>query len=161
MTVLRTPDERFENLPDFPFEPNYLQIQDPDFGALRIHFLDEGPADGAVVLCMHGEPTWSYLYRKMIPLFVEAGFRVIAPDLVGFGRSDKLPEREDYTYARHVAWMTSLLEGLDLLNVTCSARTGVASLVCGWLQKTRSGLLPFHCLIPVCPPAIRRCQRPS
>ena len=118
MTVLRTPDERFAKLPGFPFQPNYFEQDDPDFGALRIHYLDEGPRDGPVVLCLHGEPTWCYLYRKMIPVFTAAGCRVIAPDLVGFGRSDKLSERSDYSYARHVAWMAALLSALDLQDIT-------------------------------------------
>ena len=111
MTVLRTPDERFEKLSGFPFEPRYLEIVDADLGRLRIHYVDEGPAHGPVVVCLHGEPTWSYLYRKMIPLFAAAGYRVLAPDLVGFGRSDKPSERSDYSYAKQVA---SLYNGLDL-----------------------------------------------
>lgn len=118
MTVLRTPDERFNNLPDFPFSPHYVEVEDADLGALRIHYVDEGPDDAPVVFCLHGEPTWSFLYRKMIPHFVAAGFRVIAPDLVGFGRSDKPAKREDYTYARHVRWMRQLIEALDLRNMT-------------------------------------------
>lgn len=118
MTILRTPDERFENLPDFPFEPNYVEVNDESLGALRIHYLDEGPKEAPVILCLHGEPTWSFLYRKMIPVFVEAGFRVVAPDLIGFGRSDKPSERSDYTYARHVRWMKEFIESLDLRGIT-------------------------------------------
>lgn len=118
MSILRTPDDRFENLPDFPFEPHYVEIKDEDFGGLRIHYLDEGPRDGKIILCLHGEPTWCFLYRKMIPEFTSAGFRVIAPDLVGFGRSDKLSDRNDYSYARHVAWMKAFIEVLDLSGVT-------------------------------------------
>jgi haloalkane dehalogenase len=118
MTVLRTPDERFENLPDFPFEPRHLEIVDADLGRLRIHYVDEGPAHGPVVLCLHGEPTWSFLYRKMIPLFAAAGYRVLAPDLVGFGRSDKSSERSDYTYAKHVRWMSDWLVAMGLCDVT-------------------------------------------
>ena len=98
MTVLRTPDDRFEGLPGFSFEPHYLEIQDSDLGPLRVHYLDGGPANGPVVLCLHGEPTWCYLYRKMIPVFAAAGCRVLAPDLIGFGRSDKPSERTDYTH---------------------------------------------------------------
>mgnify|MGYP001074955726 CR=1 FL=1 len=89
MEYKRTPDERFENLKDYPFEPHYLTIDDTEGGELRVHYLDEGPANGPVVLLMHGQPVWSYLYRYMIPLLLEAGFRVVAPDLIGFGRSDK------------------------------------------------------------------------
>jgi haloalkane dehalogenase len=118
MKTLRTPDERFEELRDYPFAPNYLSVADTEGGTLRIHYLDEGPADGDVVLLMHGQPAWSYLYRHMIPPLVDAGFRVIAPDLVGFGRSDKPARVEDYTYARHVAWMSDWLEQLDLTDIT-------------------------------------------
>lgn len=118
MPILRTADSCFENLAGFDFEPGYREIDDADFGPLRIHYLDEGPADGRVILCLHGEPTWCYLYRKMIPVFVEAGFRVLAPDLVGFGRSDKLPEREDYTYARHVRWMKDWLASIEAKDIT-------------------------------------------
>ena len=118
MKVKRTPDERFENLVDYPFKPHYLQVADGEGGELRIHYLDEGSPDGDVVLLMHGQPAWSYLYRHMIPPLVEAGFRVIAPDLVGFGRSDKPTRIEDYTYARHVAWMSEWLTKLDLRDIT-------------------------------------------
>jgi len=118
MKILRTPDERFENLPDYPFSPNYLTVDDTEGGEIRIHYVDEGPADGPVVLLLHGQPVWSYLYRFMIPLLVDKGFRVIAPDLVGFGRSDKPTQIEDYTYARHVAWMSDWLTQMDLKDVT-------------------------------------------
>ncbi|MBD2841885.1 haloalkane dehalogenase [Erythrobacter rubeus] len=116
--VLRTPEDRFEALPDYPFAPNYIDIDDPDLGPIRQHYLDEGPQDGPLVLLMHGEPSWSYLYRSMIPPLVEAGFRVIAPDLIGFGKSDKPARKSDYSYARHVEWMLSFLEQLDLDNIT-------------------------------------------
>ncbi len=119
MQILRTPDERFENLPGYPFAPHYADVNDGDGGSLRVHYVDEGPAHAAPVLLMHGEPSWSYLYRHMIPLLVAAGHRVIAPDLVGFGRSDKPTETGDYTYARHVAWMRELLfDHLDLHEIT-------------------------------------------
>jgi haloalkane dehalogenase len=118
MSVLRTPDDRFENLSGFSFQPHYLEIRDPDLGPLRIHYLDEGPVGGPLVLCLHGEPTWCYLYRKMIPVLVAAGCRVLAPDLVGFGRSDKPSERKDYTYARHVQWMTDWLGATGARDVT-------------------------------------------
>ncbi len=113
MRILRTPEERFDHLPDYPFEPHYA-----DIGELRMHYVDEGPADGAVVLLLHGEPSWSYLYRHMIPPLSRAGFRVVAPDLVGFGKSDKPADRRDYTYAGHVAWMTGFLQSLDLDGIT-------------------------------------------
>jgi len=119
MKALRTPDERFADLPGYPFAPNYVEIDDLDGGTLRVHYLDEGPADAAPVLLMHGEPSWSYLYRTMIPPLVAAGHRVIAPDLVGFGRSDKPTEMADYTYARHVGWMAQVVLGhLDVRHAT-------------------------------------------
>lgn len=118
MKFQRTPDDHFDNLLDYPFPPNYLNVDDTEGGELRIHYLDEGPRDGAVVLLLHGQPVWSYLYRFMIPLLVDKGFRVIAPDLIGFGRSDKPIEREDYTYARHVTWMSDFLSQMDLNDVT-------------------------------------------
>ncbi|MBW2091608.1 MAG: haloalkane dehalogenase [Deltaproteobacteria bacterium] len=119
MKVLRTPDERFENLPDYPFKPHYVEVPDGEGGTLRIHYVDEGPADAAeTLLLMHGEPSWSFLYRKMIPLFVEAGHRAVAPDLVGFGKSDKPASRDDYTYNRHVDWMRAWLDSVGLSNIT-------------------------------------------
>jgi haloalkane dehalogenase len=118
MTVLRTPDDCFKNLSGFSFQPHYAETEDEDLGLLRIHFLDEGPADGPVVLCLHGEPTWCYLYRKMIPVFTDAGCRVLVPDLVGFGRSDKPARRTDYTYRRHVKWMAGWISSLGLRNIT-------------------------------------------
>ena len=118
MDFLRTPDARFDNLPDYDFAPNYISVDDTEGGQLRVHYLDEGPSDAAPVLLMHGEPSWSYLYRKMVPILVAAGHRVIAPDLIGFGRSDKPAQRSDYTYQRHVDWMQSMLVQLDLNNIT-------------------------------------------
>jgi haloalkane dehalogenase len=118
MEFLRTPDERFENLPGFPWAPHYLMVDDCEGGLLRMHYLDEGPRDAQVVLLMHGEPSWCYLYRKMIPILRAAGYRVIAPDLIGFGRSDKPSKRTDYTYQRHVDWVRALLLQLDLTGIT-------------------------------------------
>ena len=111
MEALRTPDERFERLPGYTFEPHYADVD-----GLRMHYVDEG--GGPVVLLLHGEPTWSYLYRKMIPVLVDAGLRAVAPDLVGFGRSDKPTPRNEYTYERHVAWMKGLLDAIELNDVT-------------------------------------------
>lgn len=113
MDVLRTPDECFANLPDFPFAPHYVEVDD-----LRMHYLDEGPADAAVVLLLHGEPSWSYLYRWMIPVLVDAGLRAVAIDLVGFGRSDKPTRREDYTYQAHVDWTWAAIETIGLTGIT-------------------------------------------
>ncbi len=116
MEFVRTPDARFENLADYPYAPNYVEVDDADGGLLRMHYVDEG--EGEIVLCMHGQPSWSYLYRKMIPVMVKAGYRVIAPDLVGFGKSDKPTARASYTYANHVHWMKGFLEALDLSGLT-------------------------------------------
>ncbi len=113
MKLLRTPDERFENLPDFSYEPHYFEVDE-----IRIHYVDEGPKDAEVMLLMHGEPSWSFLYRHMIPILVKAGFRTVAPDLVGFGRSDKPTKQEDHTYAKHVNWITRLVKSLDLKRIT-------------------------------------------
>ena len=119
MEALRTPEERFADLPDYPFEPNYAEIRDGEGGTLRVHYLDEGPADAAPVLLVHGEPSWSYLYRHMVPILVNAGHRVVVPDLVGFGRSDKPTRQTDYSYARHVAWLSELVfDHLDLRDAT-------------------------------------------
>lgn len=118
MQYKRTPDDRFRDLADYPFAPHYLSVDDTEGGALRIHYLDEGSPAGEVVLLLHGQPAWSYLYRFMIPPLVDAGFRVLAPDFVGFGRSDKPTRAEDYSYARHVDWMSQWLTQLGLDGVT-------------------------------------------
>lgn len=109
----RTPDEAFTNLPEFPFEPNYIE-----WDGLRTHYLDEGPRDGPVALLLHGEPTWSYLYRKMIPPLVAAGYRCIAPDHIGFGRSDKITDDAWYVIDRHVERLRGFIERLDLTEMT-------------------------------------------
>ncbi len=113
MEILRTADDRFASLPGFPYAPNYAEL-----GDVRMHYLDEGPRDGAIVLCLHGEPSWSYLYRKMIPGLVAGGLRVIAPDLVGFGRSDKPVSRDVYTYQQHVDWMAAFIDKLGIRDLT-------------------------------------------
>lgn len=119
MQTVRTPDDRFADLPGYSFAPHYVDIDDGDGGTLRVHHLDEGPSDAPPILLMHGEPSWSFLYRHMVPVLVEAGHRVVAPDLVGFGRSDKPTEQSDYTYARHVEWMRqALFDRLDLRDIT-------------------------------------------
>ncbi len=115
MKLLRTPDERFADLPGYPFAPHYVEIT----GGIRVHYLDEGPTTAAPVLLLHGEPSWSYLYRKMIPVLVAAGHRCVVPDLVGFGRSDKPSEQDDYSYQRHVDWMSEVVfDKLDLKGIT-------------------------------------------
>jgi haloalkane dehalogenase len=113
METLRTPDDRFANLPGYPFAPHYVEV-----GGLRVHYVDEGPRAAAPVLMLHGEPSWSYLYRKMIPILTATGHRAVAPDLVGFGRSDKPVRRANYTYQRHVDWMRGVIETLDLRTIT-------------------------------------------
>jgi haloalkane dehalogenase len=123
MQILRTPDDRFADLPDFPWDPRYVEVAaDPDDGGagrLRVAYVEAGPADGPVVLCLHGEPTWSFLYRKVMRVLADAGCRAIAVDLVGFGRSDKPAAVEDYTYARHVEWIrAAVFDGLGLRDVT-------------------------------------------
>ena len=121
MEVLRTPDERFADLPAFPYPPRYVEVADGDGdgGTLRLAYVEDGPADGATVLLLHGEPSWSFLYRRMIPVLTEAGLRVVAPDLVGFGRSDKPAEVADHSYARHVEWIRGLaFDALGLRGVT-------------------------------------------
>ena len=118
MQVLRTPDSRFEDLPGYSFAPNYTNVPDGESGELRIHHVDEGPSNAKTVLCMHGQPTWSYLYRHMIPIIADAGLRVVAPDLVGFGRSDKPSQREDFSYQRQVDWLTAWLVTNDIHDAT-------------------------------------------
>ena len=139
--ALRTPDDRFAHLPGYAFAPNYPELPDPDAGTLRMHYVDAGPADSAPILCLHGQPTWSYLYRKMIPLFAAAGHRVVAPDFIGFGRSDKPLRRDDYTYARHVEWLKSFLATLDLRDITlvCQDWGGLIGLRAAAEQPHRFG----------------------
>jgi len=115
--VLRTPDERFQDLPDFPFAPHYVDVAAPGGPPLRMAYVDEGPREASPVLLMHGEPSWSYLYRHIIPR-LSGKHRVLAPDLIGFGRSDKPTEKEDYSYEKHVAWMSDWLVKLDLKDIT-------------------------------------------
>jgi haloalkane dehalogenase len=130
MATVRTPDSRFEGLPDWPYAPTYTEIDGGSPGNLRIAHVDAGPADGPVVLLMHGEPSWGFLYRKMIPVLVAAGYRCIAPDLVGFGRSDKPVDQADYTYERHVDWMTRWLvaNGLTDIRLFCQDWGGLIGL---------------------------------
>ncbi|HKK02935.1 MAG TPA: haloalkane dehalogenase [Gammaproteobacteria bacterium] len=117
MDIYRTPDECFAGLPDFPFEPHYTEVE-----GLRVHHVEAGPAGAAPVLLLHGEPTWSFLYRKMIPIIAAGGYRAIAPDLVGFGRSDKPTRIEDYSFARHVGWMADWIRRQDLRDITLVAQ---------------------------------------
>ena len=113
MNALRTPDERFANLPGYGFAPHYAEVD-----GMRMHYIDEGPREGQVVLMLHGEPSWCYLYRRMVPIVTAAGLRAVAPDLIGFGRSDKPSSQDDYSYQAHVDWTTALVEKLDLKGIT-------------------------------------------
>jgi haloalkane dehalogenase len=113
MKILRTPEKRFENLTDYPFKPHYIEVD-----GIRIHYVDEGPSDANPVLLMHGEPSWSYLYRKIIPILAKNGYRVVAPDLVGFGKSDKPSKKSDYSYRKHVSWIDQWLKKIDLHKIT-------------------------------------------
>ncbi len=116
--ILRTPDDHFAALPGYPFEPHYVDVPRGDGATLRMHFVDEGPRGGEVVLLLHGEPSWSYLYRTMIPVLVGARLRAVAIDLVGFGRSDKPASRDDYTYQAHVDWTWAAVEAIGLHDMT-------------------------------------------
>ena len=119
METFRTPDDRFADLPDLPWEPRYAEVPDGDGGTLRMAYVEAGPADGPVALLLHGEPTWSYLYRHVMRVLAEAGIRAVAVDLVGFGRSDKPLRPEDHSFARHVEWVRALvLDHLGLRDVT-------------------------------------------
>jgi len=122
MTVLKTDTSQFPPLPDYPFAENYFSISDPDFGELRMHYVDEGPRDAPVVLMLHGEPSWSFAWRKVITEVANAGYRAVAPDHIGFGKSDKLENREDYSYSKHKDWMEALVIGLNLKNITLACQ---------------------------------------
>jgi haloalkane dehalogenase len=118
VAVLRTPDTRFDGLTDFPFTPHYIEIDDPELGVLRVHYLDEGPADGHVIVMLHGQATWSYSFRDMIPILTAAGYRVIAPDQIGFGRTDKPSDWKAHTFQRHVRWLDATLKALNIQDAT-------------------------------------------
>jgi len=152
MDALRTPEDRFTDLPGYPFEPHHVEIPDSEGGTLRVHHLDEGDPDAPVVLLLHGEPSWSYLYRRMIPVLVDAGLRAVAPDLVGFGRSDKPAKRTDYTYARHVSWLSShVFDALDLRDITlvCQDWGGLVGLRLVTAQPDRfAGVVAANTFLP-------------
>lgn len=153
--VLRTPDDRFAGLPGYAFAPHYHTLNDARFGALRMHYVDEGPRDAPVVLMLHGEPTWAYLYRKLIVPVAAAGFRVVAPDHIGFGRSDKLARREDYSYQAFVDWLTQWLEALDLRRITlvCQDWGGPIGLrVLSAMPERFDAVLAANTLLPTCEP---------
>ena len=137
--ILRTPDAAFAGLTDYPFEPHYATVPAADGAPLRLHYVDEGPRTAAPVLLLHGEPTWSYLYRHFIPPLAAYGHRVLAPDLIGFGKSDKPVARDAYSYENHVGWLLSWLEGLDLTDITlfCQDWGGLLGLrlVSAWPER--------------------------
>ncbi|MCP4089593.1 MAG: alpha/beta fold hydrolase [Gammaproteobacteria bacterium] len=118
MQILRTPEEQFSNLPDYNFEPHYLKVPDDRYGALRMHYLDEGDSNAPVILLTPTQGSWVYIYRKLIPLLTAAGFRTLAPDYIGFGRSDKLPHTEDYSFHRHIGWLKSFLNQMNVQDAT-------------------------------------------
>jgi haloalkane dehalogenase len=155
--ILRTPEERFEKLPGFPFAPHYTQVTGPTGESIRVHYVDEGPRDAAPVLLLHGEPTWSFLYRKVIPVLVAAGHRAIAPDLVGFGRSDKLADRTAYTVDRHIEWLHELVRALDLRDVTlvCQDWGGPVGLGVLAAEPERfARVLATNTILPTCEPEL-------
>lgn len=147
--VLRTPDEQFTDLPEFPFEPHYLGLA----GDIRMHYVDEGPRDAPVVLMLHGEPTWSFVYRKLIAPVAAAGYRAVAPDHVGFGRSDKLAARGDYSYQRYVDWMSAFVErlGLERITLVCQDWGGPIGLrVLAQMPQRFDAVLAANTLLPNC-----------
>ena len=122
MEILRTPEECFNNLEDYNFNENYITITIADNLSARMHYVDVNSDSDETILLLHGEPTWSYLYRKMIPILEKSGKRIIAPDLIGFGKSDKIKEKEEYTYERHVVWTSEIISQLGLKNITLFAQ---------------------------------------
>ena len=148
MNILSTPGDRFENLPDYPFAPHYLTVAE----GVNMHYVDEGPNNGQVVLLLHGEPSWSFLYRTMIPVLAEAGYRVIAPDLIGFGKSDKPTERSDYTYLRHVDWTKALVTGLDLngIHLFCQDWGGLIGLrIAAEMEERFASIVAANTFLPI------------
>lgn len=152
MEALRTPDSCFASLPDYDFAPHYLESL-PGYDGLRVHYLDEGPRDAAeTFLCLHGQPTWSFLYRKMIPVFAAAGHRVIAPDLLGFGRSDKPVDEAVYSFTFHRNLLIALIERLDLQRITlvCQDWGGILGLTIPPAMPDRfARLLVMNTTIPL------------
>lgn len=149
--VYRTPHVRFADLPDYPFKPNFVEIEDGENELLRMHYVDDGPREGPVALLMHGEPTWSYLYRNVIPRLTSAGVRSIAPDMIGFGKSDKLTNRSAYSFDRFIAWMSAFVRELDLTSVVlmCQDWGGPVGLnVLAEMPERFSGVVVSNTLLP-------------
>jgi haloalkane dehalogenase len=150
MNVLRTDEDRFDGLDGFPFDPRYAELKIADACPVRMHYVDEGPRNAPPILLVHGLPTWSYLFREMIEIFVSAGSRAVAPDLIGFGRSDKPSERTDYTLERHIEWLRELVLELDLSAVTllCHDWGGPVGLGAFALEPDRfSRIMPFNTML--------------
>lgn len=157
IAVLRTPDERFAALPGYDFDPGYHTVEIRRMPPLRMHFVDAGPADGPVVLLLHGQPTWSYLYRHVIGVLTGAGLRVIAPDHIGFGRSDKLAEPTAYTFERHVEWLRALVTGLGLRDVTLVAQDWGGPIGLSVLAREPdrfAGVVATNTILHTCDPAL-------
>lgn len=155
--VVRTPDDCFAHLPGYAFAPSHHTVEIRRMPPLRMHFVDAGPADGPVVLVLHGQPTWSYLYRHVIEVLVDAGLRVIAPDHIGFGRSDKLTERTDYTFERHVEWLRALVVGLGLRDITLVAQDWGGPIGLSVLARETdrfAGVVATNTILHTCDPAL-------
>ena len=150
MEFIRTPDDRFKNLLDYPFKPNYVDVDDTEGGKLRMHFVDEGPKDGQTVVMIHGNPTWSYMWRKLIPVLVSNGYRAVAIDHIGAGRSDKPTKMGDYTIARHEAWVKQALLKRSVLKTRtlfCMIGAELSGFAPSLIIRTRS--VPSSCRIRV------------
>lgn len=154
-TVLRTPEARFHQLPDFPWEPRYLVVQDARLGPLRMHYIDEGPQDAPVVLLLHGEPSWCYLYRHVMRGLLDRGLRCVAPDLIGFGRSDKPANRADYSYRAHVDWVSALVAALDLQRIVLVGQDWggpIGLSVLAGMPERFAAVVAANTLLPNCQP---------
>ena len=148
MKILRTPDKSFDVITDFPYEPHYTNIKTKDGSELRIHHIDEGPKDGPILLAMHGQPVWCYLYSRMIPFLTKSGIRVIAPDLPGYGKSDKPASRSDYSYQNQVDWMVDWLNANDFQDITFFGQDWGGLIGLRELRGNRIGSQGFQWVIP-------------
>ena len=160
MRLLRTPEDRFSDLPDFDYPPLYADIEHPLAGIIRVGYVEAGPPDGPTVLLLHGEPSWSFLYRKVLPVLAEAGIRAIAPDLVGFGRSDKPADMADHTYARHVEWMRAFaFDVLDLRDVVLVGQDWGGLIGLRLVAENLDRFVGVVAANTACPPGTRPCRR--
>ncbi|MCV7278959.1 alpha/beta fold hydrolase [Mycolicibacterium flavescens] len=157
MPVLRTPGDRFVALPDFPFDPHYVDAETRGIDPLRMHYVDAGPPDAPVVVLLHGQPTWSYSYRHVIAVLVDAGLRVIAPDHIGYGRSDKLTDPTDYTFKRHIDWLHSAIRRLDLQHITLVVQDWGGPIGLSALARDPgryAGVVATNTILHTCDPAL-------